>query len=58
MANTQIAFRSTPDVREALRQLARRQGRSLQAVLEDLCRRAVATEGQAPTLDRQKPMKK
>jgi len=50
MAATQIAFRSTPDMREALRRLARRQGRSLQAVLEDLCRRAIATEGETPTL--------
>jgi hypothetical protein len=50
MADTQIAFRSTSEVREALHRLARRQGRSLQAVLEDLCRRAVATESEAPTL--------
>jgi predicted nucleotidyltransferase len=50
MANTQIAFRSTAEVREALHQLARRQGRSMQAMLEELCRRALASEGEAPTL--------
>ena len=50
MADTQIAFRSSADVRDGLRQLARRQGRSMQAVLEDLCSRAIATEGETPTL--------
>jgi predicted nucleotidyltransferase len=50
MADTQIAFRSSADVREGLRQLARRQGRSMQAVLEDLCSRAIASEGETPTL--------
>jgi hypothetical protein len=50
MADTQIAFRSSPEVREGLRQLARRQGLSLQAVLEDLCRRALASESDAPVL--------
>jgi predicted nucleotidyltransferase len=50
MADTQIAFRSSAEVREALRQLARRQGRSMQAVLDDLCRRALASEGETPTL--------
>jgi predicted nucleotidyltransferase len=50
MADTQIAFRSSPEVREGLRQLARRQGLSLQAVLEDLCRRALASESDAPAL--------
>jgi predicted nucleotidyltransferase len=50
MSDTQIAFRSSAEVREALRQLARRQGRSMQAVLEDLCRRALASEGETPTL--------
>jgi hypothetical protein len=38
MADTQIAFRSSAEVREAPHQLARRQGRSMQAVLDDLCR--------------------
>ena len=41
MADAQIAFRSSAEVRDALRQLARRQGRSMQAVLDDLCRRAL-----------------
>jgi predicted nucleotidyltransferase len=50
MADTQIAFRSSADVREGLRQLARRQGRSMQAVLEDLCSRAIADAGETPTL--------
>jgi len=50
MADTQIAFRSSAAVREGLRQLARRQGRSMQAMLEELCRRALAGEGEAPTL--------
>jgi predicted nucleotidyltransferase len=50
MARAQIAFRSSAEVREALRQLARRQGRSMQAVLDDLCRRALAADGETPTL--------
>jgi predicted nucleotidyltransferase len=50
MADAQIAFRSSVDVREGLRQLARRQGRSMQAVLEELCSRAIAGEGGTPTL--------
>jgi uncharacterized protein len=50
MAATQIAFRSSAEVREALRQLARRQGRSMQAVLDDICRRALASDGGVPTL--------
>lgn len=50
MVDTQIAFRSSADVREGLRQLARRQGRSMQAVLEDMCSRAIASEGETPTL--------
>jgi predicted nucleotidyltransferase len=50
MADRQIAFRSSAEVREELRQLARRQGRSMQAVLEDLCRRALASEDETPTL--------
>jgi predicted nucleotidyltransferase len=50
MADTQIAFRSSAEVREALRELARRQGRSMQAVLDDLCRRALAADGETPTL--------
>jgi predicted nucleotidyltransferase len=50
MADTQIAFRSSAEVRAALHQLARRQGRSMQAVLDDLCRRALAGEGATPTL--------
>jgi predicted nucleotidyltransferase len=50
MADTQIAFRSSADVRKGLRELARRQGRSMQAVLEDLCNRAIADEGETPTL--------
>jgi predicted nucleotidyltransferase len=50
MADTQIAFRSSAAVREGLRQLARRQGRSMQAMLEELCRRALASEGDTPTL--------
>jgi predicted nucleotidyltransferase len=50
MADTQIAFRSSANVREGLRQLARRQGRSMQAVLEDLCSRAIEDEGETPTL--------
>ena len=50
MATTQIAFRSSAGLREGLRQLARQQGRSMQAVLEDLCSRALASEGETPTL--------
>jgi predicted nucleotidyltransferase len=50
VADTQIAFRSSAEVREALRRLARQQGRSVQAMLEDLCRRAIAGEGETPTL--------
>jgi predicted nucleotidyltransferase len=50
MADTQIAFRSSTGVRDGLRELSRRQGCSMQAVLEDLCRRAIAGEGEAPTL--------
>ena len=50
MAGTQIAFRSSAGLREGLRQLARRQGRSMQAVLEDLCNRAIADGSEAPTL--------
>jgi predicted nucleotidyltransferase len=50
MADTQIAFRSSTDLRQGLRQLARRQGRSMQAVLEDLCNRAIASGGETPTL--------
>ena len=50
MADTQIAFRSSAGVRDGLRQLARRQGRSMQAVLEDLCSRAIAGEAEMPTL--------
>jgi predicted nucleotidyltransferase len=50
MADTQIAFRSSADVREGMRQLARRQGRSMQAMLEELCRRALASEGETPSL--------
>ena len=50
MADTQIAFRSSGEVREGLRQLARRQGRSMQAMLDEVCRRALASEGDTPTL--------
>jgi predicted nucleotidyltransferase len=50
MADTQIAFRSSAEVREGLRQLARRRGRSVQAMLEEFCRRALASEGETPTL--------
>jgi uncharacterized protein len=50
MAETQIAFRSSAEMRDALRQLARRQGRSMQAILEDLCRRALASDGETLTL--------
>ena len=50
MPDAQIAFRSSAETREALRQLARRQGRSMQAVLDDLCRRALASEGETPAL--------
>ncbi len=50
MADTQIAFRSSPEVREGLRQLARRQGRSMQTMLDELCRCALASEGETPTL--------
>jgi predicted nucleotidyltransferase len=50
MADTQIAFRSSAEVREGLHQLARRQGRSMQAMLDDLCRRALASDGETPTL--------
>jgi predicted nucleotidyltransferase len=52
MPEAQIAFRSSAELREGLRQLARRQGRSMQAMLEDLCRRALASEGETPTLAR------
>jgi predicted nucleotidyltransferase len=50
MSDTQIAFRSSPEVRERLRELARRQGRSMQAVMEDLCRHALASESETPSL--------
>lgn len=50
MVDTQIAFRSSAEVREGLRELARRQGRSMQAMLEELCSRAIASEGETPTL--------
>jgi uncharacterized protein len=50
MPDTQIAFRSSPEVRERLRELARRQGRSMQAMLVELCDRALAGEGDTPTL--------
>jgi predicted nucleotidyltransferase len=50
MAQTQIAFRGTPEMRERLRQLARRQGRSMQTVLEELCGRALEGEVDTPTL--------
>ena len=50
MSETQIAFRTSAKVREGLRQLARRQGRSMQAVLEELSRRALAGEDEPPTL--------
>jgi hypothetical protein len=50
MADTQIAFRSSPEMREGLRQMARRQGRSMQAVLDDLCRRALTSGGEPPDL--------
>lgn len=50
MVDTQIAFRSTAEVREGLRELARRQGRSMQDMLEDLCSSAIAREGDTPTL--------
>jgi predicted nucleotidyltransferase len=50
MADAQIAFRSSTKVREGLRQLARRQGRSMQAVLEEICHRALASGGETPTL--------
>jgi predicted nucleotidyltransferase len=50
MADTQIAFRSSPAVRDGLRQLARRQGRSMQAVLEELCHRVLAGESETPPL--------
>jgi Nucleotidyltransferase domain len=50
MADTQIAFRSSAELRDALRQLARRQGRAMQTVLDDLCRRALAADGETPTL--------
>jgi predicted nucleotidyltransferase len=50
VADTQIAFRSSAAMRDGLRQLARRQGRSMQAVLKDLCSRALTSEGETPTL--------
>jgi predicted nucleotidyltransferase len=50
MADTQIAFRSSPEVREGLRQLARRQGRSMQTMLDEICRRALVSESDSPTL--------
>jgi predicted nucleotidyltransferase len=50
MADTQIAFRSTPEMRERLHQLARRQGRSTQTLLEELCRRALSSDVDTPTL--------
>lgn len=50
MADTQIAFRSSADVRDGLRELAGRQGRSMQAVLEDLCSRAIEEQGETPSL--------
>jgi predicted nucleotidyltransferase len=50
MADTQIAFRSSAGLREGLRQLARRQGRSMQTLMEDLCSRAIADQGETPTL--------
>jgi predicted nucleotidyltransferase len=50
MADKQISFRSSAEVREGLRQLARRQGRSMQGVLENLCSSAIANEGETPTL--------
>jgi predicted nucleotidyltransferase len=50
MADTQIAFRSSVEVREGLRQLAHRQGRRMEAMLQELCRRALAGEGETPTL--------
>lgn len=50
MVDTQIAFRSTAEVREGLRELARRQGRSMQDMLEDLCSSAIARGGETPTL--------
>ena len=49
MADTQIAFRTSGEVRQALRQLAQRQGRSMQTVLDDLCRRALANDGEGDT---------
>jgi predicted nucleotidyltransferase len=52
VADTQIAFRSSAAMRDGLRQLARQQGRSMQAVLEDLCSRALTSEGETPTLAR------
>jgi predicted nucleotidyltransferase len=50
VADTQIAFRSSAEVREGLRQLARRQGRSMQDLLQELCHRALASDGETPTL--------
>lgn len=50
MADTQIAFRSSAELRDGLRRLARQQGRSMQSVLEDLCSRAIAHDGETPTL--------
>jgi hypothetical protein len=50
VADTQIAFRSSAAMRDGLRQLARQQGRSMQAALEDLCSRALTSEGETPTL--------
>ena len=49
MADTQIAFRTSGEVRQGLRQLAQRQGRSMQTVLDDLCRRALASDGEGDT---------
>lgn len=45
MADTHIAFRSSAELREGLRQLGRRQGRSMQAILEDF---VAASEGETP----------
>lgn len=50
MADTQIAFRSSRELREGLRELARRQGRSMQAVLDDLCRRALTSDDEVASL--------
>ena len=50
MPDTQIAFRSSPEVRARLRALARRRGCTMQAMLAELCDRALAGEGDTPTL--------